>query len=207
MNLKNAINFVYFHRRRITVTTGVVGTYFSTCYSARNWDNELIKIGIAGSLSNVIVECSFHFADTVNIRTKANETNISTTSMINKIYRKEGIIGFGKGFSAAFYGAAIYGFSYFVIYKMIKSYLAEKFEGKVDMAVCYVLAAFVTECLTLSVKFPYDLIKCRLQSVNYVFKYQNLVHAFKKEIKKDGLKSLYRGSMPFLAMYATFVTL
>jgi hypothetical protein len=113
-------------------------------------------------LANVIVECTFHFADTVNIRTKANEKNISSTNMMRRIYRKEGILGFGKGFSAAFYGAAIYGFCYFTIYKMLKTYLADKFGGKYDMAVCYLLASFTTECLTLVVKFPYDLMKCRL---------------------------------------------
>ena len=139
----------------------------------------------------MIVECSFHFADTVNIRTKAHDTHVSSTSMMRKIYRKEGLVGFGKGFSAAFYGAAIYGFCYFSIYKMLKTYIAEKFDGKYDMAVCYLLASFTTECLTLVVKFPYDLMKCRLQSVNYIFKYQNLPHAFRKEIRTNGVASLY----------------
>ncbi len=158
-------------------------------------------------MANVIVECTFHFADTVNIRTKAHDTHVSSTSMIRKIYRKEGLIGFGKGISAAFYGAAIYGFFYFAIYKMLKNYLTEKFGGKYDMALCYLLASFTTECLTLVVKFPYDLMKCRLQSVNSTFKYQNLPHAFSKEIKTNGFASLYKGSMPFLATFATFVTL
>jgi Mitochondrial carrier protein len=91
--------------------------------------------------------------------------------MIHKIYKKEGLVGFGKGFSAAFYGAAIYGFAYFSIYKVLKSYFKDKFGDKVDMAICYLIASFTTEALTLIVKFPYDLIKCRLQSVNYIFKY------------------------------------
>lgn len=136
--------------------------YFGTCYHAKNWQNEILRIGIAGSLANVVVECGFHFADTVNIRTKANETYISSANMMQKIYRKEGIFGFGKGISAAFYGAAIYGFAYFSIYKLLKTYLADKFGGKYDMAAVYLLASFTTECLTLCVKFPYDLMKCRL---------------------------------------------
>lgn len=91
---------------------------------------------------------------------------------------------------------------------MLKGNFKEYFENTgIDLAVVYLLAAFSTEVLTLSVKFPYDLIKCRLQSVNYVFKYQNLPHAFKKEIKNNGVLSLYRGSMPFLATYASYVTL
>lgn len=116
-------------------------------------------------------------------------------------------MGFGRGFSAAFYGGIIYGFAYFSIYKVLKGYFRDYFDNTVDLALVYLLASFTTEVLTLSVKFPYDLIKCRLQSVNYIFKYQNLPHAFNKEVSENGVRSLYRGSMPFLATYATFVTL
>lgn len=142
----------------------------------------MLRFGIAGSIANVTIESVFHFADTVNIRAKASEKSVSTASMISKIYGQEGVRGFGRGFSAAFYGGIIYGFFYFAIYKVIKGYFKDYFDGTVDMAVCYLLAAFTTEVITLSVKYPYDLIKCRLQSVNYVFKYQNLPHAFQKEI-------------------------
>lgn len=82
--------------------------------------------------------------------------------MAKKIFKKEGIVGFGKGISAAFYGAAIYGFCYFSIYKMLKTWFADKFGGKYDLAFVYLFASFTTECLTLVVKFPYDLMKCRL---------------------------------------------
>ena len=43
-----------------------------TCWSARGWNNEVLKMGVAGSLAFTIVETSFHFMDTVNIRTKAS---------------------------------------------------------------------------------------------------------------------------------------
>lgn len=55
----------------------------------------------------------------------------------------------------------------------------------------FFLASIFAETFTIMVHFPYDLIKCRLQSMNYVFKYKNLVHAFKKEIKNNGPLSLY----------------
>tara|TARA_B110000285_G_C14937619_1_gene520395 strand:+ start:302 stop:739 length:438 start_codon:yes stop_codon:yes gene_type:complete len=57
------------------------------------------------------------------------------------------------------------------------------------------------------VHYPYDLIKCRLQSKNYIFKYKNLPHAFKKEIKNNGITSLYSGASPFLATYVAFICL
>ena len=66
-------------------------------------------------------------------------------------------------------------------------------------------ASIIAESLTILVHFPYDLIKCRLQSKNYIFKYKNLPHAFKKEIKNNGVSSLYQGALPFLCTYVAFV--
>ena len=68
-------------------------------------------------------------------------------------------------------------------------------------------ASIFAESLTILVHFPYDLIKCRLQSKNYLFKYKNLPHAFRKEIKNNGFLSLYTGSFPFLITYVTFISL
>lgn len=44
------------------------------CWKAKDLNNEIIKMGIAGSLAYTIVETTFHFIDTVNIRTKASMT-------------------------------------------------------------------------------------------------------------------------------------
>jgi uncharacterized membrane protein len=81
-----AINFLHFHRRRVAVTVGVVGAYGLTCYKAIKWENEILRFGIAGSLANVIIESAFHFMDTVNIRSKAAEKTISTSTIIQKIF-------------------------------------------------------------------------------------------------------------------------
>jgi len=166
-------------------------------------------MGVAGSLANICVETGFHFVDTINIRSKAASSaqSDSIMSMVNKIWAKEGVYGFGKGFSACFYGAAASGFIYFSLYKFLKGTFKEIFGGVYDMAFCYLLASFFAECTTLLVQYPYDLIKCRLQSVNYIFKYQNLPHAFRKEIKKNGLPALYNGVGPFLLTYCSFVAL
>jgi hypothetical protein len=77
------------------------------CYKSYYSENELLRIAVAGSLANLTVESSFHFVDTVNIRSKATTKPIPTWSLIHKIYKAEGMFGFGRGFSAAFYGAAV----------------------------------------------------------------------------------------------------
>lgn len=112
--------------------------------------------------------------------------------------------GFGRGFSACFYGSIFCGFSYCYIYKLLKLQMYEHYED-INPTTVFFIASIVAESLTILVHFPYDLIKCRLQSKNYIFKYKNLPHAFKKEIKNNGFMALYQGALPFLITYVTFV--
>ena len=64
-------NQLYFQKRRIFISSAFCAMYFGTCYKAIGWDNEILRMGVAGSLANITVETSFHFIDTVNIRSKA----------------------------------------------------------------------------------------------------------------------------------------
>jgi solute carrier family 25 phosphate transporter 23/24/25/41 len=132
-------------------------------------ENEIVRIGIAGSIATMAVECGFHFVDTVNIRAKASAANVSTMQMLNKIWRKEGFIGFSRGFSATFYGSCITGFFFFMAYKKIKMALKEK--QVANDSICELSAGLLAECAVLGVQYPYDLVKCRLQSSNGHFKY------------------------------------
>jgi hypothetical protein len=59
-------------------------------------------------------------------------------------------------------------------------------------------ASFMAELLTLFFYYPYDLLKARLQTRNFIYKYKNLPHAFMKEINESGFLSLYKGGLPFL---------
>lgn len=103
--------------------------------------------------------------------------------MVKNIYAKEGIQGFSRGFSACFYGSIACGFIYFALYKLFKLYFREFFGETYNIAWTFFMASFVAEFFTLIVYYPYDLVKCRLQSKNYIFKYRNIPHAFKKEIQ------------------------
>jgi hypothetical protein len=130
-----------------------------------------MKIGIAGSLAQGTVEAAFHFIDTVNIKAKAGEGSNTTSSMVRKILAEEGVRGFGRGISAAIYGNYTAGFFYFVAYKYMKTNLP-------DWKLKNLIAGFLAESLAIIYKFPFDLIKCRMQSVNYIFKYSNWQHGF-----------------------------
>lgn len=163
-------------------------------------------MGVAGSLANLTVEAMFHFADTVNVRAKISDGNDSSLKIVEKIYKKEGLKGFSRGFSACFYGSVACGFIYFSLYKLFKIYFKDYFSKDTNMAVIFFAASFVAEFFTLLVYYPFDLIKCRLQSKNYFFKYRNLPHAFAKEIKEGSVAALYKGSLPFLVTYCLFVS-
>jgi hypothetical protein len=91
--------------------------------------------------------------------------------MVHKIWAKEGIHGFVKGFSACFYGATFVGFLYFCLYKMLKTHLVNYLPSSWDIGLVFASAALTAETLCLGIKFPFDLIKCRLQSNNHIFKY------------------------------------
>jgi hypothetical protein len=161
--VRKGLNFMYFHRRRITVAGGFCSAYGYLSYKAMSPKcNEIVRLGVAASLAHVIIEALFHFADTVNVRAKVSDSNDSSLKIVKKIYQKEGILGFTRGFSAMFYGSVFCGFIYFSLYKLLKVYLKEKYESKLNMSAIYFLASFIAEFFTLLVYYPYDLIKCRL---------------------------------------------
>jgi len=108
-------------------------------------------MGVAGSLANVAVETCFHFADTVNIRAKASEKSISTMSLVSKIWAKEGLYGFSKGFSACLYGSAVCGLIYFSFYKAFKNLYREVFGEEASITICFLSASFLAELFTMSI--------------------------------------------------------
>ena len=82
-NGKKALNFLYFHRNRILIAGGFCGAYAYTCkYATSPHVNEVVRMGVAGSLANVAIESLFHFADTVNVRAKTNDGNDSTLKVV-----------------------------------------------------------------------------------------------------------------------------
>lgn len=105
-----------------------------------------------------------------------------------------------------FYGSVICGFIYFSGFKLLKNYFSERMEST-NPTVAVFLASFIAEFFTLLVYYPYDLVKCRLQSKNHYYKYNSVPHAFKKEIQKGSILNLYKGSLPFLITHTLMVSI
>ena len=70
--LKSLSNSIYFQKRRILMSSVFVAGFGFTCYNARSWNQEVLRMGVAGSLAYTVCETSFHFIDTINIRSKAS---------------------------------------------------------------------------------------------------------------------------------------
>ena len=122
----------------------------------------MVRMGLAGSLSNMICEIMFHYADTVNVKAKTHHRPISSYGMALTIFKNEGLYGLSKGISACYYGSIACGLVYFTMYKLLKERLHEALDGKVNEGFVFFIASFVSEFLTLSVMYPYDTIKTRL---------------------------------------------
>mmetsp|Transcript_33675 Transcript_33675/g.24703 ORF Transcript_33675/g.24703 Transcript_33675/m.24703 type:complete len:180 (-) Transcript_33675:34-573(-) len=58
-----------------------------------------------------------------------------------------------------------------------------------------------SEVLTLFLVYPYELIKVRFMTKNNFYGYENVFHAFRKIVSKDGFTGLYRGMFSFFVTY------
>jgi len=202
VNISQASNWLYFYRKRALFNTMAFVGYTTMCWRGRNWTNETARMGIAGSMAFGTVEALFHFVDTVNIKSKASKGEVpSTMSMVKNIYKKEGVVGFGRGIGAAIYGNYTAGLIYFVLYKWLKNNMPELGGFKA------LIAGFIAETVTILYKFPFDLVKCRMQSVNYIFKYSDWRHGIRKEYRANGVVGLYSGVTPYLLTNTTFIAL
>jgi len=82
----------------------------------------------------------------------------------------------------------------------------QNFGQKLHSSLIFLTSAFMAECVTLMIYYPYDLVKSRLQTSNRVFGYKSLLHAFQKEISTNGFLSLYKGGSAYLMMFATMIS-
>jgi len=86
MPVMSAVNFIHFYRKRILVNTLAATGFLTICRRARHWENETLRMGVAGCMAHGTVEAAFHFVDTVNIKSKASEVHTCTGTMVRKIW-------------------------------------------------------------------------------------------------------------------------
>lgn len=181
------------NKNKLCVFGAFTTAYAATMWKSRDHSSEIFRLGLAGSFSAMICEVAFHFADTVNIRAKVMPENISSMTLMKDIYKNEGISGLSKGISSTYYGSLVMGFIYFTTYKHLKSLIYSVFGEKIHPSIVFLTSAFWAQTLSLSLYYPFNLIKCRLQTSNSTYEYKSIVHAFQTEYKRHGIRSLYKG--------------
>lgn len=166
---------------------------------AHHSEDEVLRIGAAGSITMLVGESTFYCIDAVNTRSKILTENVGFKEMITRILRNEGLYGLYKGYSATFYGTILYGYLYFFIYKSTKLYMKDKLhpDSASSLAMIYASASAIGQMMALMVYYPYELVKIRILTKSEVYKYEGVWDAFKKIYRKDSAKGLYRGSVPF----------
>jgi hypothetical protein len=183
---------------------GFSATYLYSLHLAKKCDNEILRIGAAGSVTVLMGESCFYFIDAVNTRSKIimNE-NVGLIEMTKRILKSEGIYGMYKGYSSCFYSSILYGYVYFFFYKGLKVHFKEKFQPITTSAhaLIYAMASAMAEFVALLIYYPFELIKIRFLTKNDVYLYESVSDAFLKIMRKDKIKGLYKGIVPFFFTY------
>jgi hypothetical protein len=101
------------------------GCYLFSILNSRRSENEVVRIGAAGSITTLIGESSFYFIDAINARSKVLSKNVGFMEMLRDVLKNEGVQGLFKGYSACYYSSIMYGYLYFYIYKGFKGYIKD----------------------------------------------------------------------------------
>lgn len=173
----------------------------------RDNSNEIIRMGIAGSIAQISTELAFHPIDVINTNTKADMIgNMNSLNTTLRIYKKDGFFGFWRGASATYYAALIGGMIYFTTYKYLKNLLSSTENNLNTLA--YLISSISGEILFLLFYYPFDLIRTRMQTRRVEFDYKGVLDAFRKIVNGSLLnfrhyKNLYVGAGPSFVLNVT----
>lgn len=154
--------------------TSFTGIYLYSIYKAHKSENEVLRIGAAGSITTLIGESSFYFIDAINARSKVLTNNVGFGTMLKKVLKNEGVQGLFKGYSACYYSSIFYGYLYFYLYKGIKCHLKESelYQNSKSTplrALIYASSSTIAEVISLLIYYPYELVKIRLLTKNDLY--------------------------------------
>ena len=169
-------------------------------YYNRNSKNEILRLGIAGSIAQISTELVFHPIDVINTNTKADLLgNVNAYYTTKKIYQNDGFFGFWRGASATYYASLIGGMIYFTTYKYLKNHLSSQ-ENTLN-SFAYLISSISGEMIFLVFYYPFDLIRTRMQTRRVEFDYKGVLDAWRKILNGSLLnfrnyKNLYVGAGP-----------
>jgi len=113
------------------------------------------------------------------------------------VYRKtlksDGVVGLYRGFVISVVGIVVYRGLYFGLYDSIKPVVL-----KGEMKDSFIASFFLGWCITIGAglaSYPIDTVRRRMMMTSgEAVKYKSSVHAFGEIVKKEGVKSLFKGA-------------
>ena len=85
--MKNISEIIWTNKRRLWVFGVITTLYTASLYLFQNHKNEAVRMALAGSLSSVIWDVSFHFTDTINNRLKVTNKYRNAYVLLQKIIK------------------------------------------------------------------------------------------------------------------------
>jgi hypothetical protein len=175
--------------------------YLAYLHRARKSQNEICRMGAAGSIVVLLNETTFYLLDTVNCKSKVECESISMLKLVGETIKKEGATALFRGISSTFFGSIIYGLFYFHLYPFIKTTFHDSFEQRNALPLLYFMSGCISDFLSLIIYYPFETIKVRYQTKFHHYQYDGLVSAFSHLFKEEGPRKFYKGWLPYALNY------
>jgi hypothetical protein len=171
---------------------------------------------LSSSISGLIARVACHPLDTLKSRLQSGKyDNRSIFETIFKTYKVEGIKGFYGGLGAVLVGGVPGVCIYLTSYEMTKKKLSEHNSPlKNSTFAIYFSSGMIAEAICCLLFVPVDVVKERLQVQLHDknisqqnMKYNGSADAFKKILKHEGIRGIYKGYGATMMSYGPFSAL
>lgn len=168
---------------------------------------EHLVAGVSGGVTSTLI---LHPLDLIKIRFAVNDGRTATVpqyrnlgSAFTTIFRQEGIRGLYKGVTPNVWGSGSSWGLYFMFYNTIKTFIQGGNTTQPLGPAMHMLAASESGILTLLLTNPILVVKTRLclqygKNGAKTSEYRGMMHALAQIYKSEGIRGLYRGTVPGL---------
>eukprot|EP00198_Chlamydomonas_reinhardtii_P001041 XP_001690376.1 mitochondrial substrate carrier [Chlamydomonas reinhardtii] len=160
---------------------------------------------ISGGISGAIAQGLLYPLDTIRTRLAVSPTNTYNGILhaAYRIRRDEGVAAFYRGLTPSMIGILPFAGVDIALFEAFKEILYEKYDGRPPhMAI--VGAGMLSSSIAQVVSYPLALVRTRLQAhgAGGQVKYRGMVDVFRKTIRNEGVRGLYKGLLPNLLKLA-----
>jgi solute carrier family 25 oxoglutarate transporter 11 len=174
-------------------------------------DNKSVAITlrpyIAGGSGAIFSSICIHPIDLVKVRlhvaNTAVEGRVTGLSIARNVLRNEGVLGLFSGLSAAIARQAVYGTAKIGLHDSFSQSLRRMNNGQPIPFYQKTLSAMTAGALAAVIGNPFDLALVRMEAdgsapASERRGYHNALHAIYRIAKEEGIKTLWRGSIPMI---------